>query len=302
MLTKRNISLSLILVLFAGLFGSPALARRGGGHHGSGSHHGGSHYGSYGHHGYGHHRSHYFYYSTPFYWDYYPRSYYYYSPYRYRDPWYGRPTPRYRRRDSGYRQPQYRQRDSSYKQQDDSRYNQANRFADVREKIKRQKSEKQARQTRLDRNLEEITEVFAAGDYAETARRAAKALTAEPDDSVLAFVYAQSLFANATYGKAADVLRKVLGTIDVDSQGVFFPLVFYPERDVLAKQINKLAEAAKSQPSNADLQLLYGYQLLGLNSFDEAQQALQKARLDYVNSQAASLLLRVLDQMRETGA
>lgn len=172
---------------------------------------------------------------------------------------------------------------------------------DEREQPKRTAGEtaKLAKLARVNRHLENVAEAFAAGDYAKAVLRASKAVDAEPDNAVLFFVYSQSLFATAEYDEAASILREALSKVDVQEQGVFYSMGFYPDEDVLAEQIDRLGKAVEAEPYRANLQLLLGYELLGVGRYDEALEALQKAEQNYVNKEAAVLLIAVLEEARQ---
>ncbi|MHC4191408.1 MAG: tetratricopeptide repeat protein [Planctomycetota bacterium] len=155
-----------------------------------------------------------------------------------------------------------------------------------------------AQQAESNLHLDNIAQAFAAGDYAKAVLRASEALNAEPDDPVLPFVYAQSLFANQQYSEAAGVLREALRKVDIEKNGVYYSAGFYPDQAVLTEQIKKLTEAVKADSYNADLQLLLGYQFLGVGRYDEVLKALQTAEPDYVNKEAAGILMQVLEKAR----
>ncbi|MHC4501390.1 MAG: hypothetical protein ACYS21_20055, partial [Planctomycetota bacterium] len=86
--------------------------------------------------------------------------------------------------------------------------------------------------------------------------------------------------------------------LDPENRQVFYPLGCYPDEDLLNNQIAALSEAAAAEPSNADLQLLLGYQLLGVASYDDALDALQKAQAHYVNKEAAAIMIDILEKAR----
>ncbi len=67
---------------------------------------------------------------------------------------------------------------------------------------------------------------------------------------------------------------------------------------MLFEQINLLAERAELYSFDADLQLLLGYQLLGIGKLDEAVEPLQRASRDMENAVAATTLLNVLEKIR----
>jgi hypothetical protein len=173
---------------------------------------------------------------------------------------------------------------------------------DAAERAKRSADEaaRAVEYVKASRYLENVARAFAQGDYAKAAEHAREALRSEPENAVLPFVYGQSLFANGQYRESADVLREALRMVHIiDEQGVYYSVGFYPSEDLLTEQIDKLSDAAQAEPDRADLQLVLGYQLLGIGSFDEALDALQKAEYDYVNGQAAKMLIEVLVKSRQ---
>jgi tetratricopeptide (TPR) repeat protein len=113
---------------------------------------------------------------------------------------------------------------------------------------------------------------------------------------VPAFVYSQALFADQRYTQAAGALREAVRKVDVEKQGLFYSHGFYSDKDVLTEQIEKLSKAVEDDHSSADLNLVLGYQLLGTGEYDRALQALRRAQRDYVNNEAATVLIGVLEK------
>ncbi|MCU0915269.1 MAG: hypothetical protein MUC88_11995 [Planctomycetes bacterium] len=132
----------------------------------------------------------------------------------------------------------------------------------------------------------------------EEARRLA------PQDMILPFAYAQALFADGHYDKAAEILRAALRTVSSDQQGVFFPRGLYANDDVLFGQIEKLLDKIdRSEGDEADLQLLLGYQLLGVGETGHARDQLEQARAEPRNAESATILLNLAEKMeKEAGA
>lgn len=269
-----------------------------------------------------HYRSYYIYpyshyYTRPHYRSYYYGYPYYYSLPRYRYYYFGYP---------GYYVSPYSQYYYDYRYEsppdvpDEPKYDPNDPYRDVREKIERQETRElaeqakaaaqQAKQTaeqakrdvqyiKANQYLDNVADAFAQGNYAKAADHAARGLPAEPENAVLPFVYSQSLFANAQYRTAADVLREALRmTHIIDEHGVYYSAGFYPDEDTLPQQIDRLSEAAQAEPNRADLKLLLGYQLMGMGALDEALGPLQKIQYDYVNGQAAKMLIEVLEKSR----
>ena len=79
---------------------------------------------------------------------------------------------------------------------------------------------------------------------------------------------------------------------------MFYPRGLYTNDDVLFEQIDRLDEKAKLYSFDADLQLLLGYQLLGIGEIDQAVEPLRLASQDLENAAAAAVLLNVLEKVR----
>jgi hypothetical protein len=163
--------------------------------------------------------------------------------------------------------------------------------------------------TQADGYFEEGVKAFEGGNYAVAAAKFGAAMELAPDDIVLPFAYVQAVFAQGEYESAAEALREVLAKTAVlsaakepsETEGVFYPRGLYPADDALQEQIKHLKEKVTQDPLDADLQLLLGYQLLGVGRLDEAAKPLADARLDYNNHQAATLLLNLLEKLKKAG-
>lgn len=164
----------------------------------------------------------------------------------------------------------------------------------------REKAQPDAQQAGIDRHLDNIAEVFTAGDYDKALLLAKEAVDDEPDSTALRLLYSQALFATEKHAYAAVVLRQGLVQIQRQQQDLSYPIGFYPNESALNAQIDNLAFKAKDNPDRADLHLLLGYQLLGVRKFDQAEHALQKARDDVINAYAARMLIDVLQNARQT--
>ena len=173
-----------------------------------------------------------------------------------------------------------------------------NTFADVREKLARQAAEEPAEETETDQLFEDAVKAFEGGDYELAAGNFAEAMELAPDDIILPFAYVQALFAQEQYSKAAEALRETLGELSGDEMDVFFPRGLYGEDDTLFEQIEQLAETAETYSFDSDLQLLLGYQLLGVGEFDEAKEPLEQASLEPYNAEAAIILLELLEKVK----
>jgi hypothetical protein len=173
-----------------------------------------------------------------------------------------------------------------------------NTFADVREKLAKQQAAKPDRETPADAYFEEATKAFEIYDYDTAIEKFAKAIEFAPDDMILPFAYAQALLADERYVEAAGVLRAALAKVSPEKEGVFYPRGLYTNDDVLFEQIDRLDEKAKLYSFDADLQLLLGYQLLGIGEIDQAIEPLHLASQDLENAAAAAVLLNVLEKVR----
>jgi len=163
-----------------------------------------------------------------------------------------------------------------------------------------QPAEEPAGVTLADIYFEEAVKAFEEGNYGLAIEKFAKAMELAPDDMILPFAYSQSLFAAQRYTEAAEVLRSVLAKITSNEEGVFYPRGLYPIDEVLLAQLDMLTEKAELYKYDADLQLLLGYQLLGLGQLDKAIAPLQNASLDFVNTNAATILLEILEKIKST--
>jgi len=170
-------------------------------------------------------------------------------------------------------------------------------FQDVREKLAKQSVEP-ALQTQADIYFEEAVKVFENGDYDAAGEKLAAAMELAPEDMILPFAYSQALFANEQYSEAAEVLREALSKATPDEQGIFYPRGLYPDDDVLVEQIERLIEKLELSPFDADLQLLLGYQLLGVGEIEYAEGPLHRASEDVENADAARVLLDLLEKIR----
>ncbi|UCG56943.1 MAG: tetratricopeptide repeat protein [Phycisphaerales bacterium] len=174
-------------------------------------------------------------------------------------------------------------------------------FADVREKLAQQAAEPDA-QTLVDTRFEEAVKTFESGDYSTAIEKFAEATELAPDDVILPFAYTQALFANEQYAEAAEVLRAALAKVAPEKESVFYPRGLYSKDEVLFEQINCLIEKAELDETDADLQLLLGYQLLGIGELDAASEHLERAIEDPKNAPGAEVLLRLLHQIKAESA
>jgi hypothetical protein len=156
-----------------------------------------------------------------------------------------------------------------------------------------------APQTQADTKFEEGVKSFESGDYSTAADKFARAMALSPEDVILPFAYAQALFADEQYSKAAGVLREALKKIPPEKEGVFYPRGLYANDDVLFKQIEKLLNKQDESGDNTDLQLLLGYHLLGTGETGYAREPLERAAQDESNTEAVAVLLKLLDKMEQ---
>jgi len=171
-------------------------------------------------------------------------------------------------------------------------------FADVREKLARQQAAQPDQATLADTYFEEAVKTFEVNDYDTAIVKFARASELAPDDMILPFAYAQALMANEQYTESAQVLRAALAKVSPEKEGVFYPRGLYSSDEILFEQIDRLAEKAEIYSFDADLQLLLGYQLLGIGEIDEAAEPLRQASEDLENAPAAAVLSKVLEKIR----
>jgi Flp pilus assembly protein TadD len=186
---------------------------------------------------------------------------------------------------------------ASYQSEEDVGVVDHTTFADVRERLAQQAADPNA-PTPADTYFEEAVKAFEEGEYNMAAEKFAEAMELAPEDMVLPFAYAQALFANGQYSDAADALRSALEKVSPEAEGVFYPRGLYTEDEVLLEQIDLLTKAAELYTSDADLQLLLGYHLLGIGEVDEALEPLQQAGLDLENKDSAEVLLNLLEKIK----
>jgi thioredoxin-like negative regulator of GroEL len=171
-------------------------------------------------------------------------------------------------------------------------------FADVREKLARQKALEPAAQTDADTLFDEGVKAFEQGSYAEAEEKFARAMAIAPDDMILPFAYAQALLAQGKYTRAAEILRVVVQKSTPDKQGIFFPRGLYLDENTLDEQIDRLSEAAANNPADTDMQLLLGYQLLGIGETEKAIESLNAANTDGRNYATVNVLLDLAEKIK----
>ena len=149
-----------------------------------------------------------------------------------------------------------------------------------------------------DKYFDEGVSAFEDGSFFAAAESFAEAARLAPNDMILPFAHSQALMASEQYARAAEVLRIALLKTKPDNRGVFYPRGLYADDETVLKQVETLAEETQKQFNNADLQLLLGYQLLGLGKIDEAAGPLERARTEPVNAIPADILLDLLNKMK----
>ncbi|MFH1719133.1 MAG: tetratricopeptide repeat protein [Planctomycetota bacterium] len=169
----------------------------------------------------------------------------------------------------------------------------------AKEKLDNEPPAEPAEETRADRDFEKAVKAFEAADYAGAADRFHEAMQLAPDDIVLPFARVQALFANGEYDNAAKALRKALVNASPEKEGVFYPRGLYTDEIVLHKQVEQLERAAQLNPGDPDMELLLGYQLLGMGKLDDAAGHLQNAGRDSNNTQAATVLTDLLEKLKK---
>ena len=156
--------------------------------------------------------------------------------------------------------------------------------------------------TPADTYFDEGVKAFGNGDYGMAAGKFAAAKALSPQDKILPFAYSQALLAEGNYSEAAASLREALAKVNPESEGVFYPRGLYSDDDVLFKQIDTLSEAANQNTQDANLQLLVGYQQLGIGELEKAEAPLQQASSDQISGPAANSLLKLLDKLQAAKA
>jgi Tfp pilus assembly protein PilF len=159
--------------------------------------------------------------------------------------------------------------------------------------------EKPSAPTESDQLFDEGVNAFADANYAAAIEKFRRAVRLEPNDVILPFAYAQALFANNDYEQAAAVLHTALGAMAPAKPEVFFPRGLYKDDAVLTAQIRNLERAVMMNPTNPELQLLYGYELLGIGKLDEAKTPLEVAKRDVRTAGPAASLLNLIERVKQ---
>lgn len=155
-----------------------------------------------------------------------------------------------------------------------------------------------AAETPTDKYFDEGVKAFSAGDYSTAVAKFDQAGKMAPEDKVLPFAYSQALLAVGDYKAAAQALRTALAKVNPVDEGVFYPRGLYSSDDILLKQIGTLSKKANQNKQDMDMQLLLGYQQLGLGELDKAAEPLKNASVDLTNGPAANALMQLLDKLQ----
>jgi len=156
-----------------------------------------------------------------------------------------------------------------------------------------------AQESHSDRLFDQAVKAFESGDYNTAATKFYEAQVLSPNDIVLPFAHSQALFADGQYKLAAQTLRGALMKSSPDKEGVFYPRGLYSNESVLEQQVEQLKRQIIINDRDAHSELLLGYQLLGIGRYDEAAGHLQIAALDSDNNKAATLLINLLEKLKE---
>ena len=151
-------------------------------------------------------------------------------------------------------------------------------------------------ETLADRFFDEGAVAFEAGNFYMASEKFARAADLAPGDVVIPFAHVQALFACEKYEEAAAILRSALLKISPEEQGIYFPRGLYNDETALSDQIDELNEESDFYYGDADLHLLLGYQLFGVNKINRSIAHLNRAAEDPENAVAARILLNFLEK------
>jgi tetratricopeptide (TPR) repeat protein len=182
-------------------------------------------------------------------------------------------------------------------------------FSDVREKLRRQKEQalteeadqetedEPAPESPVDIHFDSGVKAFGEGNYMEAAKAFREALILDEEDVILPFTYCQALFAESRYAHAASVLRAAILRIPEEEFTIYFPRGLYEDEKVLNEQIEQLEGAIATEPFNADLKLLLGYQLLGIGEYEKSAVHLNEILSDATNGPTAERLIHLMEKV-----
>ncbi|MDD5457819.1 MAG: hypothetical protein PHF37_00275 [Phycisphaerae bacterium] len=174
----------------------------------------------------------------------------------------------------------------------------ATAYSDVQKQFN--EDEEVLEETAADTYFDAAVAAFADEQYEIAEKNIAKAMSTAPDDIVLPYAMIQSLFAQAKYTGAAEVLRKAVENTPTNQEGVIFARGLYADQDKLYNKIDELADEAGRNYYDDDLHLLLGYQYLGIGQYNDAERHLEKARINRTNGKAAVKLIEVLEDLRSS--
>ncbi len=173
----------------------------------------------------------------------------------------------------------------------------AETYAKVQQRLAQQQAQEPSAQTQVDTLFDAGVKAFEAGNYVDAASQFGSALELAPDDVILPYAYAQALFATGQYAQAAEVLRAALAKVSPSDEGVFYPRGLYPDDDTLFEQIEDLLDKVEDYGFDTDMQLLLGYNLLGIGETEYASGPLERAAQDSRNAKAARVLLNLVQKL-----
>ncbi len=154
-------------------------------------------------------------------------------------------------------------------------------------------------QTPADQRFSEAVISFEDGQYVVAANLFRQAMMLDREDIIIPFAYAQALFADKEYLLAVLALRNALTHINPNENSIYYPRGLYKQDDDLYLQIDELMMACDRMPYDRNLKLLLGYHFLGIGETDAAAEYLQEASRTPQNAEGASVLLALIQQIRD---
>ena len=146
--------------------------------------------------------------------------------------------------------------------------------------------------------FDEAVKAFGNNDYATAIEKLRTAVRLDPNDVIMPYAYAQALFANNEYEKAAAVVHTALMGLTPQQAEVFYPRGMYQDENLLTSQIKNLERAVMMDPTNSQMQLLLGYHYLGTAQLDQAMAPLTAAQRNGSTEGPAKALLSLLEKVR----
>ncbi|MBW8017904.1 MAG: hypothetical protein FVQ82_17170 [Planctomycetes bacterium] len=157
-----------------------------------------------------------------------------------------------------------------------------------------------AEETLADVYFGNAVEAFGGGDYQSAIDAVNKAIVLAPEDEVLPFTLAQSLFADGRYTQAVVLLRKIFNKMPRNRETLYYPRGLYLEEKVLEKQILALSKKVENEPANTELNLLLAYHLLGTGELDKVAGPLYQATFDEENSVSVAIMEDLLEEAQKS--